>query len=231
MFPLNDTEPNRYSLFPFMTVSLILVNLLIQGGEFIVSNNNPALFRLGIRVFGLIPSWILSQYGGGALSAVTSTFLHGGLWHLFSNMLALWVFGRRVEDAFGAWRYLVYYLTAGVMGGLTSTFIHFNSAVPSIGASGAIFGIMGAYLLLFPGGRIRTLVMLSVVPLFPRIRALWIILYLLALQIPPALNVLLHNSDYQIGYWAHLGGFFTAALIPLFLRPEAFHRFMNSMSI
>jgi membrane associated rhomboid family serine protease len=142
-------------------------------------------------------------------------------------MLALWVYGRRVEDVCGSWRFLVFYLTCGLFADIISTITRAQSDLPGIGASGAVFGIMGAYLILFPQGRIRTFVWLGVVP----IRAYWIILYFFILEIPPAFRILIYQADYQVAHWAHLGGFFASLFVFLFLRPEAFHRYRNELPL
>jgi hypothetical protein len=181
--------------------------------------------------YATTPRVILSAQGGGALSNVTAMFLHGGLFHLLGNMLALWVFGRRVEDACGPWRFLAFYLLAGTWAHIFFVLIQFDSRIPGVGASGAIFGLMGAYLLLYPGGRIRTLVFISFVPLWPRIRAIWIVLYFVGVQVIPAIQILLTKADYSINHWAHLGGFFSAISILLFLRPEAFARYRSDAAM
>jgi len=227
MLPLNDTEPNRYSFFPIVTVLLIVVNCFIFYVEpFFVDNYWEFLMK-----FGTTPTLILETRGGGAISNITTMFLHADLFHLLGNMLPLWVFGRRVEDACGPWRYLAFYLFAGTWANILYILVLGDSPIPGIGASGAIFGLMGAYLLLYPGGRIRTLVFLNIIPFWPRIRALWIVLYFLGLQIIPAIEVLLENADYRVNYWAHLGGFFSAIFILLFLRPEAYARYFSDVSV
>ena len=181
MLPLNDTEPNRYSFFPIMTVLLIVVNCFIFYVEpFIVDDYWNFLMK-----FGTTPVLILETRGGGALSNITTMFLHGDLFHLLGNMLPLWVFGRRVEDACGSWRYFAFYLFAGTWANILYVLVLDDSPIPGIGASGAIFGLMGAYLLLYPSGRIRTLGFLNIIPFWPRIRALWIVLYFFGLQIIP----------------------------------------------
>jgi membrane associated rhomboid family serine protease len=228
MLPLNDTESNRYSAFPFMTLALIVVNTLILVWELYL----PEYYlRPIIWIFGFMPSMIWAREGAGVISVITSTFLHGGIFHLLSNMLFLWVFGRRVEDACGPGRYLVFYLLAGTTAGLMTALALPHMSIPGIGASGAIFGVMGAYFVLFPGGRIRTLWFISFVPTWPKIRAFWFVLYYLIIQIPPALNSYLNGVEYGTGYWAHLGGFFACIFIPLFLRPEAFARYMSNVSV
>ena len=122
-------------------------------------------------------------------------------------------------------------MLAGTGAHILTALVMYNSPTPSVGASGAIFGVMGAYLLLYPAGRIRTLVILSFVPAWPRIRAGWVVLYFLSLQIIPAINILLSDAKYGVGYWAHLGGFFSAIFIFLFLRPEAFARYLSDVPV
>jgi len=228
MLPLNDTESNRYSFFPFMTLALIAVNTFILIWELYL----PEYYlRMVFWIFGFTPSLTWAREGAGMISVITSTFLHGGIFHLVSNMLFLWVFGRRVEDACGPGRFLVFYLLAGTTASLMTALALPHMAIPGIGASGAIFGVMGAYFVLFPGGRIRTLWFISIIPTWPKIRAFWFVLYYLIIQIPPALDSYLNGVEYGTGYWAHLGGFFACIFIPLFLRPEAFARYMSNVSV
>lgn len=180
--------------------------------------------------YAVTPTLILSVQGGGAVSNVTAMFMHGGFLHLFGNMLALWVFGRRVEDACGSVRFLAFYLLAGTMAHVLFVAVQHNSDVPGIGASGAIFGLMGAYLVLYPGGRIRTLI-IWFIPLWPRIRAIWIVLYFVGIQIVPAFRILTEDAEYSVNHWAHLGGFFSAVFILLFLRPEAYARYLSDTPV
>lgn len=228
MLPLNDTEPNRYSFFPIMTVMMIVANCFVYYNEIFVVRENYWPFFMK---YAATPYLILNAQGAGALSNITAMFLHGSLFHLLGNMLALWVFGRRVEDACGPWRFLAFYLLAGTWAHILFVLVQSDSRIPGIGASGAIFGLMGAYLLLYPGGRIRTLVFVSFVPLWPRIRAIWIVLYFVGIQIIPAIQILLRKADYSVNHWAHLGGFFSAIFILLFLRPEAFARYLSDTSV
>ena len=228
MLPLNDTEPNRYSYFPIMTVLLIIVNCFIFLLEIMLIQGDSWAFFMK---YALTPTLVLSVQGAGALSNVTAMFLHGGLDHLLGNMLALWVFGRRVEDACGPWRFLTFYLFAGTLAHVFFTLVEYDSVIPGIGASGAIFGLMGAYLVLYPGGRIRTLVLFAPLPLWPRVRALWVVLYFFGIQIIPAIRILQRQADYSINHWAHLGGFFAAIFILLFLRPEAYARYFSDTAV
>lgn len=231
MIPLNDVEPNRYTSLPYMTLLLIIVNAGVLFYERTLFPENGEQFLQWLYLYGTVPSLVISQQSGGAITAVTHMFLHGDVWHLLSNMLGLWVFGRRIEDVCGPWRFLMFYLVCGIVADVISTMIQFESTRPGIGASGAIFGIMGAYLIVFPRGRIRTLVLFFNVPLLPKIRAYWIILYFLTLQLGPAFFTVLYDAQFGIGYWAHLGGFFGSLFIFLFLRSEAFHRLRNELPL
>jgi membrane associated rhomboid family serine protease len=214
-----------------MTITLIFINAAVWILEIFIEYSDYSLLETIFHLFGFVPDAILSQTGSGAIMAISSVFLHGSWWHIVGNMAFLWTFGRRVEDACGAWRFLAFYLTAGVLANLATVVVEQGSPIPHIGASGAISGVIGAHLLLFPGSRIRFLILISYLPLFPRIRAIWFILFWIAIQIPPALNILINDANYSIGYWAHLGGFFSAALVFLFLRPTAFQRYINDVPI
>jgi membrane associated rhomboid family serine protease len=228
MLPLNDTEPNRYSALPWMTITLIMVNTVILAWELALPTD---ALRGVFWVFGSTPSLLWAREGAGIISTVTCMFLHGGIGHLLGNMLFLWVFGRRVEDACGPWRYLFFYLLAGTTSDLVTALALPKQSIPGIGASGAIFGVMGAYFVLFPAGRIRTLWFITFIPTWPRIRAFWFVLYYLIIQIPPAVDSYLNGVQYGTGYWAHLGGFFACIFIPLFMRPEAFARYMSDVPV
>jgi len=233
MIPLNDTEPNRYSWFPLMTIFLIGLNTVIEFSKPLYLPGSATLWQhweFWMR-YAFTPRLILASEGAGMLSNITAMFMHGDFFHLLGNMGALWVFGRRVEDACGPWRFLVFYLLAGTSAHILTALVMYNSPIPGLGASGAIFGVMGAYLLLYPTGRIRTLVFLWFVPTWPRIRAGWIVLYFLAIQIIPALEILFSDADYNVGYWAHLGGFFASVFIFFFLRPEAFARYLSDTPV
>jgi membrane associated rhomboid family serine protease len=225
MLPFHDTEPNRYSFFPFMTFVIIAVNI---GIHLIVTFTVYGDFWAFLMIYGYTPTLIVGAHGPGVLSNFTSIFLHSGWFHLLGNMLPLWVFGRRVEDACGSWRFLAFYLLAGTWANILFTLVQHDSPIPGIGASGAIFGVMGAYLLLYPMGRIRTFItFIPFVPMWPRIRAIWVVLYFVGVQIIPALQILLRQADYSVNHWAHLGGFFSSVFILLFVRPEAYARYVS----
>lgn len=224
--PLNDTEPNRYGGPPLMTLSLVVINILVM----IVATLQPDL-RVFYTLFGSVPQFVINEEGGGALASITATFIHVNIFHLASNMIFLWAFGRRIEDACGAGRYLGFYLVCGLSADLISTVIRNGELIPGIGASGAVAGLMGAYMLLFPGGRIRTFLLLVFIPTFPRVRAFWFLLYWFVIQIIPAYQVYVSQPSYSINYWAHIGGFVAGIFIFLFIRPEAFSRYLSSEAV
>lgn len=221
--PINDTESNRYGGPPLMTLTLVVLNVLVMIAKPFLYDWIP-LYGL----FGSVPKYLISEQGGGALASITSTFLHANLLHLGGNMVFLWVFGRRVEDACGPWRYLAFYLLCGLGADLMSTMIRADETIPGIGASGAIAGLLGAYLILFPGGKIRAFFLIFFIPTFPRIRAFWFLLYWILMQLISGYFVLTQQTSYSTNYFAHLGGFFTAIFVFLFLRPEAFSRFLSN---
>lgn len=227
--PFNDTEPNRYGSFPFVTVGLIAANVAVFILELFWFDRDPML----IYKYGSTPAIVLGGTGPAAISTITHMFLHGGFSHIFFNMLALWVFGRRVEDACGPLRFLFYYLLCGVGADILSTIVraYLDPSIPGIGASGAIYGIMGAYLVLFPEGRIRTFVLVWVVPIWPKLRALWVVLIFVGLQLLSAYWTLTGRADVQVNYFAHIGGFLGALFIHFFLRPEAFARYMSDVGV
>ncbi|MCC6603905.1 MAG: rhomboid family intramembrane serine protease [Anaerolineae bacterium] len=231
MIPLTDLQPNRYTSFPYMTIFIILLNMFVLIGQFLLVEFNMETYVRSIFLFGSVPTFVIDQVAGGALATLTSTFMHGGILHLAGNMLALWAFAQRVEDACGPWRFLAFYLTCGVVADIISTMSRSTENIPGIGASGAVYGIMAAYLILFPGGKIKVLLFWGFG--FARIpfRAYWVILLFFLKEIPIALDVLLINVESSVAHWAHLGGFFAGTLIFLFLRPDAFHRFRNELPL
>ncbi|MCB8981734.1 MAG: rhomboid family intramembrane serine protease [Ardenticatenaceae bacterium] len=235
MIPLTDLQPNRYTSFPFMTMFIILLNMMALIAQVMLLEFNQDLYYKSIYLLGSVPAFVMDQVGGGALTSITSTFMHydqtGGIFHLAGNMLALWAFAQRVEDACGHWRFLAFYLTCGVVADIISIMSRSTESIPGIGASGAVYGIMAAYLILFPGGKIKVLLFWGFGFARIPIRAYWVILFFFLKEIPNALDVLLRNVDSNIAHWAHLGGFFAGTLIFLFLRPDAFHRFRNELPL
>jgi membrane associated rhomboid family serine protease len=220
MFPISDDNPGKTT--PYVTYVLIAINVLVFLYEITLSQ--PQLERFFYSE-AVIPAQLTASFEGvpGAraeipefATLITSQFLHGGWLHLFGNMLFLWIFGNNVEDELGHSKFLVFYLTCGVLASLTQWFFAPMSALPSLGASGAIAGVMGAYIVRFPLVQILTIV--SVFPL--RVPAfvflgVWFLqqaLYSFA-SLEVRTNIGMESGG--IAYWAHAGGFVFGALIAL----------------
>jgi membrane associated rhomboid family serine protease len=202
MFPLKDDNPT--SRVPIFTVLIILINCAVYVYTDILGlATKEFYFR-----FAVIPTDVISlgQSLGrtplGALSTlITSQFLHGGFFHLASNMLFLWIFGNNVEDKLGHSRFAVFYILCGVIAALVQIGGNPASDMPMLGASGAIAGIMGAYLFMFPGARVLTLIFIFVMWL----PAFVIIIYWIAIQVLLQLNSA--GQQGGVAYLAHIGGF------------------------
>lgn len=153
---------------------------------------------------------------------LTSMFLHGGWLHIIGNMWTLFVFGRNVEDQMGPARFLVFYLLCGVVSGIVHTIVNADSTLPAIGASGAIAGVMGAYLVMFPLSRVVIMIPIFIFPFFFDVIAVFYLAYWFLLQFFSGAFALVKTSDGGgIAFWAHVGGFLGGiALFALFLRPR-----------
>jgi membrane associated rhomboid family serine protease len=165
-----------------------------------------------IYIYGLVPArysvpHIASYFSLGRqiVSVVSFMFLHGGFWHLLGNMWSLYIFGDNVEDRLGPLRYLLFYLLCGMTSGLCHLFFNLHSNVPTIGASGAIAGVMGAYLILYPNSKILTLIPIIIIPWFIEIPAFFFLGLWFVLQFINATGS--HGSISGIAWWAHIGGF------------------------
>jgi len=223
MIPLRDRNPT-YST-PFVTIALIVVNTLIFLYQWSLG---PRVGEQFVFAYGMIPARIdLLLTGGGVTFGqtfsplLTSTFLHGGWLHLIGNMWFLWVFGDNVEDQFGHVRYLVFYLLCGVGAGLVHTLFNLHSTVPAVGASGAISGVLGAYLVMFPGRRVLTVVWVVFFIFTVELPAFILLGYWFVLQALSGLGSLGMKAAGGVAWWAHIGGFLLgAAFTRAFRRPR-----------
>jgi membrane associated rhomboid family serine protease len=211
MVPLRDVIPSRTT--PWVTYLLIGVNLVVFLYEWTLPDT--ALERL-IFTYGLVPahaSW---------LTATTSMFLHAGLLHVGGNLLTLWIFGDNVEDRFGHARYLVFYLLAGYLAGLAEVWASPHSPVPLVGASGAIAGVMGAYLVMFPHSRILVLIPIIIFIDVVEVPAVLFLGFWFLIQILGGVGRLAQATNPGgVAFWAHLGGFLTGVItVWIFRRPE-----------
>jgi len=208
--PLKDLNPRRS--YPIINTTLILLNVLVFLYQYTLP---PYAFKAFMIANATVPARFPAWLSGHAsfevafLPLVTSMFLHSGIMHIAGNMLFLWIFGDNVEDFYGHFTYLVFYLVCGIGSGLLHVLFNLNSAVPALGASGAISGVMGAYALLYPRSRILTLVFIFLVP----IPAVIILGYWFILQFLSAFSSLGAVASGGVAWWAHVGGFLLGMLI------------------
>jgi membrane associated rhomboid family serine protease len=214
VFPVEDFNPRLHT--PWVTRAIIALNAAVFVYQFLLLSE-PQNLRF-VHAHGAVPAVLLSGYGPALSTAFTSMFIHGGLLHLLSNMLFLGVFGDNVEDVLGKLKFVVFYVITGLAAVLTHALISPQSQVPMVGASGAISGVLGAYLLLFPHARVRTWLVIFPIdlPAFAYI-ALW---FLMNLQ--GGLGSLSHNqAGANVAFFAHVGGFAAGvALLLLMGKPK-----------
>lgn len=209
MIPLRDTQPS-YS-FPFVTVAIILFNAVAFLYEFSL---DPYELNHFIAQYGLIPArfaW---------MDVLTSIFLHGGWMHLIGNMWFLWIYGDNIEDILGHAPFLVFYLACGVAATLVHVLFNMDSRVPTVGASGAIAGVMGAYIVKFPHSRITTLVPVFVFLTTMEIPAYVILAYWFVIQFFSGVGSVGHSQVSQggVAWFAHVGGFVAGMLLILAMK-------------
>ena len=209
MFPIRDTQPS-YSK-PVVTVLIIVVNLLVFLFEFSL---DPYTLNDFIAQYGLIPD---PRYFH--ISAIfTSMFVHGGWLHVLGNMWFLWIFGDNIEDILGHEKFLLFYLLCGIAAALTQVFFSPDSRVPMVGASGAIAGVMGAYLVKFPRARILTLIPIIIFFTWLEIPAWFMLIYWFAIQLFSGVGSISETQYAQGGtaFFAHVGGF-VAGIVLVYL--------------
>jgi len=232
VIPLRDTNPNERT--PVVVLALIAANALVFWWELSVpAARQESMFY----IFGVVPARYIdpsdpgfSHFPGGYMPFVTSMFLHGGWMHLLGNMWFLWLFGDNVEDRMGRGRFLWFYLLCGLAAGATHLALNPHSPVPTIGASGAIAGVMGAYAFTFPRARVLTLVPLG---FFIRLMELpaWVFLgvwFVFQFFNGALTTAATHGQAAGVAFWAHVGGFVAGiALRPAFMRGSARARTWN----
>jgi len=222
LIPIRDTIPSR--TVPVVTVTLIVVNVLVflyelsLGGELgvfmqefaVVPAKSFSLIREGVLFSGLSPLF-------------TAMFLHGGWWHLIGNMLYLWIFGDNVEDTMGHTGFLVFYLLCGLGSNLAHALSDPTSIIPSLGASGAIAGVLGAYIILFPRSRVLTLVPIIFFIQFIEVPAyLYLGIWFLLQLVSGMASLGVQTESGGVAFWAHIGGFAIGAiLLPFFRKRRA----------
>ena len=212
MIPIPLRDNQRRELWPLVTLSLVVLNVLLFLFELSLG---PRLAGF-IQMFGVIPVRYMGpggpfSYGleGLLLPPFVSMFLHGGWGHLLSNMLFLWVFGRSMEDKLGHGRFAYFYLACGLGAGLTHIVLNPLSTIPTVGASGAIAGVLGAYLLSFPRAKITILIPLFIFFWSIHLPAYVVLGYWFLIQFASGWQVLLiaPSTEGGVAWWAHVGGF------------------------
>ncbi len=227
MIPISDGGRPRGS-FPVVNTVLLALNglvflyeIAVGGIGFLFGADSLGIFVFFLK-FGFIPAELssgapyeIAPIGGGIdiaspiptwATMFTAMFIHGGLMHFIGNMLFLWVFGDNIEDTFGHLKYLAFYLIAGILATLAHFAIDTGSQTPLVGASGAISGVLGAYLLLYPRNRIRTLIIYFLITVV-NLRATWLLLIWIGLQVIQGLLSIGVSSQVSTAFFAHIGGF------------------------
>jgi len=219
MIPLYDTLRSRR--FPLVNWFLIGLNFLVFFYE--LSLSPSGLDRL-TRTWGLVPVNLMTHPGTYWITIFTSMFLHGGWFHILSNMWVLFIFGDNIEDRLGRGRYLFFYLLSGTAAGLLESYVLGTSTIPSIGASGAIAGVLGAYLISFPRARIASIVPIIFIFTIIEIPAWLFLLFWFVLQLFSGWLSLDGASASGIAWWAHVGGFLFGMLaVNLFARRQTYY--------
>jgi membrane associated rhomboid family serine protease len=202
MIPLKDNVPTR--TFPIITIAIVLVNIIIFVWSRTLSSGSEADF---VYKYALVPKELLVSFSSrpdllpyNVLTIFSSMFLHGGILHVGGNMLYLWIFGNNVEDVLGHGRFVIFYLCSGLVAALVQCSFDPGSSVPMIGASGAVSGILGAYLLLFPTARVKTLIFIFIFITTVEIPAMLLLTAWFLVQI-------LFSRGQGVAWFAHIGGF------------------------
>jgi membrane associated rhomboid family serine protease len=212
MIPFKDDNPTVR--FPFVTIALIVMNALV----YFIEIFHPAGQNYIVHTYGAIPSDMLSFKASAITSTFSSMFLHGGLFHIGGNMLYLWIFGNNIEDRLGHINFIAFYLLCGVIAAYSHAITAPASFVPMIGASGAVSGVLGAYLLLYPHAKVHTLIFFGFFVQVVRLPAVFVIGFWAVIQIINGIISKGVASQGGVAWFAHIGGFlFGLLMIKLWL--------------
>jgi len=207
MFPIGDDNSGERT-FPIVTYGLIALNFLF----FFVELGGGEHF---IQQWSVVPKELIANPAGEFPTIFTAMFMHGGWLHLLGNMLYLWIFGDNVEDAFGHAKFLIFYLLCGIAATLLQVFFSASSNIPNLGASGAIAGVLGSYLVMFPRGQVRVLMGRGIIPL----PALVVIGLWFVLQFISGVGSIAQASQTGgVAYMAHVGGFIAGVVLTFLFR-------------
>ena len=225
MFPIRDANASKNK--PVVNNAIIIINIIVFIVGIFATYEQEYLYT-----YGLIPAKYSAHsyfYNIGLIQKIipffTFMFLHGGFWHLLANMWSLYIFGDNIEDCLGHKNYLLFYLLCGIISGITHIIFNLNSEVPVIGASGAIAGVMGAYLILYPRAKILTLFPIIFIP-FQAPAYVFFGIWFAYQFINAALN---QSGASSIAWWAHIGGFFAGIFILKFFKGVSFNDFVKEI--
>ena len=220
MIPIRAENPTRHK--PILTLAIIAANVAVFIYQTTLGPDGADAFAMN---YGAIPDVIVSDFHAlpalpqSWMTLITSMFIHGGVLHLAGNMLYLWIFGNNIEDYLGRFRFLIFYLLSGIAAALTHAIVFSDSLVPMVGASGAISGILGAYLVTYPKARVVVLVWFIFFLRLVRIPAILVLGLWFLLQIHGGFGSLAGQEE-GIAFFAHIGGFVAGILLV-----QLFHRF------
>jgi len=206
--PLKDDNPT--STFPFVTITIIAANVLFFFYQLSLGPELKAfIFKLGVIPYEITHFTDLPPLNDLPIvtNFFTSIFMHGGFMHLIGNMWSLWIFGDNIEDTLGHFKYILFYLVCGFVATITHIFFNFSSPVPVIGASGAIAGVMGAYILLFPHARVQTLLFIFIFIRIIPVPAVIVIGFWIFLQVISGMQTIGITQSTGVAWFAHIGGF------------------------
>jgi membrane associated rhomboid family serine protease len=226
MIPISDDNPTRIT--PVVTWAIIALCALVYLWERSLGHDmDSAIFVLGFMPATLFGHHGTSPFGFVSLSPLatifTSMFMHAGILHIAGNMLFLWIFGNNVEDAMGHGRFLLFYLACGIAAALALAFVDPGSRLPMVGASGAISGVLAAYVLLFPRARVTVIVPLLII-FFPFVvSAFWVVTFWFLMQLVSAAAS--DPNQPGVAWWAHVGGFAAGLVLTPFLKSRSFPLF------
>ncbi len=207
MIPFHDENPTKH--FPLLTIALIAGNIFVFFWEFSYPGRTEVLFIN----YGLVPHTFVNSPIRTYPNVFSAMFLHAGLLHLAGNMLYLWIFGNNIEDVLGKIRFITFYLLCGLIAAMCHVFMDTGSQIPMVGASGAISGILGAYLVLFPKAKVKTLVFLGILITIIRLPAVVLLLLWLGIQVYS--NMSSSNIGGGVAWMAHIGGFIAGMVLIL----------------
>lgn len=213
MIPLRDNIPSRTR--PWVNYLIIFVNIGIFLYE--IALLDAGLLEKFIFHWGFVPSFFLSNPLAKIPTLFSAMFLHGGVTHLGGNMLYLWIFGDNVEDWYGHWRYLIFYLLCGLAASFGQMVTNIHSKMPMIGASGAIAGVLGSYFLLYPTARVLTLIPFGFFMRMVEVPAFFLLGFWFILQMMSG-TLSLGGQAGGVAWWAHIGGFLAGVVLVLISR-------------